>query len=114
MELTVEKGLGYIPAEALKKDKLPIGEIALDALFSPVINVNFSVENMRVGDRTDFNRLRLHIKTDGTIAPSSALRKSSNILQDHFTKISQLEVMEVEVPNKDAKEKKTKAKKKKE
>ena len=114
MELTVEKGLGYIPAEALKKDKLPIGEIALDALFSPVVNVNFSVENMRVGDRTDFNRLRLEIKTDGTITPSSALRKSSNILQDHFTKISQIEVKEVEAVKADGKEKKTKTKKKKE
>ena len=114
MELTVEKGLGYVPVESLKKDKLPIGEIALDALFSPVVNVNFSVENMRVGDRTDFNRLRLHIKTDGTITPSSALRKSSNILQDHFTKISQIEVTEVEVSKGDVKEKKSKAKKKKE
>lgn len=107
MELTVEKGLGYVPAEVLEKDKLPIGEIALDALFSPVVNVNFSVENMRVGDRTDFNRLRLDIKTDGTITPSAALRKASNILQDHFAKISQIEVVGPEpVKKEEIKEKK--------
>jgi len=96
MELTVEKGLGYVTVEARKGDKLSIGEVALDAMFSPVVNVNFSVENMRVGDRTDYNRLRLDIKTDGSISPSAALRKASNILQDHFVKISQIEVREGE------------------
>jgi len=66
--------------------------------FSPISTVNFSVENMRVGDRTDYNRLRLTVKTDGSITPSASLRKASNILQDHFTKISQLEVKEVVAP----------------
>lgn len=96
MELVVEKGLGYFPVEARKGEKLPIGEIALDAIFSPIVKVNFTVENMRVGDRTDFNRLRFDIKTDGSITPSAALRKASNILQDHFTKISQVEIKESE------------------
>lgn len=96
MEITVEKGLGYLPVESRKSDKLPIGVIAIDALFSPVVQVNFSVENMRVGERADYNRLRLVIATDGSITPSSALRKSSNILQDHFVKISGVEVKEVE------------------
>ncbi|MDO8466921.1 MAG: DNA-directed RNA polymerase subunit alpha [bacterium] len=96
MEITVEKGLGYLPVESRKSDKLPIGVIAIDALFSPVVQVNFSVENMRVGERADYNRLRLIIATDGSITPSSALRKSSNILQDHFVKISGVEVKEVE------------------
>lgn len=96
MELTVEKGLGYVTVEARKGEKLPIGEIALDALFSPVLAVNFSVENMRVGDRTDFNRLRIEIKTDSTITPSAVLRKASNILQDHFAKMAQIEVKEAE------------------
>ena len=115
MEITVEKGLGYVPVDARKGDKLPIGAIALDALFSPVLSVNFTVENMRVGDRTDFNRLRLFVKTDGSITTSSALRKSSNILQDHFSKISQVEVKESEpvaVPEK-AEKKKTIRKSKK-
>lgn len=96
VEITVEKGLGYLPVEARKSDKLPIGVIAIDALFSPVAKVNFTVENMRVGDRADYNRLRLVIETDGSITPSSALRKTSNILQDHFVKISGVEVKEVE------------------
>lgn len=96
MELTVEKGLGYVPVDSQKGEKLPLGEIALDALFSPVTAANFSVENMRVGDRTDFNRVRLFIKTDGSITPSAALRKSSKILQDHFEKITQVEVKEAE------------------
>lgn len=111
MELTVEKGLGYVPVDARKDEKLAIGEIALDAMFSPVLKVNFSVENMRVGDRTDFNRLRLEVKTDGSLTPSSALRKSSNILQDHFAKISQVEVKEVEAKPEEEKKPKAKAKK---
>lgn len=114
LELTVEKGLGYYPVEARKGEKLPIGEIALDAFFSPVMAVNFSVENMRVGDRTDYNRLRLHIKTDGSITPSAALRKSSNILQDHFAKVAQVEVKEPEpIVIQEKEEKKTNRKTKK-
>ena len=112
MEITVEKGLGYMPVEARKNDKLPIGVIALDALFSPVTKVNFSVENMRVGERADYNRIRLIIETDGTITPSAALRKSSNILQDHFVKISGIEVKEPEVTasSSEGEEKETKKK----
>ena len=94
MEFTVEKGLGYVPDEARKAEKLPIGVIALDAIFSPVIKANFSVENMRIGDRTDYNRLRLSIETDGSITPSQALRKAARILQDYFTKIGSIESRE--------------------
>lgn len=119
MEITVEKGLGYLPVESRKSDKLPIGVIAIDALFSPVVKVNFSVENMRVGERADYNRLRLIVETDGSITPSSALRKSSNILQDHFVKISGVEVKEVEASpvaeeGEEKKAKKASKKKKKE
>lgn len=96
MEITVEKGLGYLPVEARKNEKLSIGVIALDALFSPVTKVNFTVENMRVGERADYNRLRLLVETDSSITPSAALRKASNILQDHFVKISGIEVKETE------------------
>jgi DNA-directed RNA polymerase subunit alpha len=69
---------------------LPIGAIALDALFSPVTKVSYEVENMRVGDRTDYNRLKLNIETDGTILPSAALRKAASILKDHFEKIIEI------------------------
>jgi len=96
MELTVEKGLGYVPVEVRKAVKLPVGVIALDIIFSPVVKANFSVENMRVGERTDYNRLKLEIETDSSITPSAALRKACNILQDHFAKISQIEVREAD------------------
>jgi DNA-directed RNA polymerase subunit alpha len=99
MELTVEKGLGYVPVEARKLEKLPIKTIAIDAIFTPVRNVNFVVENMRVGDRTDYNRLKIVIETDGTILPSSALHKAANILKDHFEKVSSIEVEELSNAN---------------
>ncbi len=109
IELTVERGLGFVAVELQKSDKLPIGTIALDAAFSPVVKANFTVENMRVGDRTDYNKLVISITTDGSITPSSALHKASNILKDHFEKASQIEVKEVEAP---AEEKKKETKKK--
>lgn len=93
MEIKVERGLGYVPVEARKSEgRLPIGTIAVDAIFTPVERVNYAVEDMRVGDRTDYNRLRLEIMTDGTVSPSSALHKAANILKDHFEKVGTLEV----------------------
>jgi len=76
MDITVEKGLGYVAKEIIEKDRVEIGSIALDAAFTPIKKANYEVENMRVGDRTDFNRLRITIETDGTIAPGEALEKS--------------------------------------
>lgn len=96
VEITVERGLGYSPVESRKAEKLPIGTIGVDAFFSPVLAVNYTVENMRVGDRTDYNRLKLTIETDGTISPSSALHKAGNILRDHFEKVAAIEVKEAE------------------
>lgn len=75
-EATVERGLGYVPREVLTKEKVDIGTIALDATFTPIRRVNYEVENMRVGDRTDFNRLRLFIETNGTVSPREALMQS--------------------------------------
>ena len=91
IELTVEKGLGYVPVEKRKQTRLGVGEIALDAIFTPVVNVSLNVENMRVGDRTDYNRLNIIVETDGSISPSSAMHKVSRVLVDHFTKIGNLE-----------------------
>ncbi|MFZ2719894.1 MAG: DNA-directed RNA polymerase subunit alpha [Minisyncoccia bacterium] len=76
MEIMAEHGLGYVPKEVHQKDRVDIGTIALDAIFSPIRRVNYEVENMRVGDRTDFNRLRILIETDGTITAREALEKS--------------------------------------
>ncbi|MEX0934843.1 MAG: DNA-directed RNA polymerase subunit alpha [Candidatus Paceibacterota bacterium] len=76
IELMVERGLGYVPKEVHQKEKVDIGTIALDAIFSPIRRVNYEVEKMRVGDRTDFNRLSIFIETDGTITPKEVLEQS--------------------------------------
>jgi len=80
IEMTVERGLGFVSREVLQKDRVDIGTISLDAIFSPIRRVNYEVENMRVGDRTDFNRLRISIETDGTITPKEALERSIEIM----------------------------------
>ncbi|MFZ1988084.1 MAG: DNA-directed RNA polymerase subunit alpha [Minisyncoccia bacterium] len=79
-EATIERGLGYVPRELLTKEKVDIGTIALDATFTPIRRVNYEVENMRVGDRTDFNRLRILIETNGTIMPREALERSVEVM----------------------------------
>lgn len=86
IEIQVEKGIGYEPIERRKKQKkLEIGVIPIDAIFTPVRRVNYRVENMRVGERTDFDRLYLDIKTDGTITPEEAFFQASDILVKHFS-----------------------------
>jgi DNA-directed RNA polymerase subunit alpha len=80
IEMTVERGLGYVPREVHQKDKMEIGTIALDAVFTPIRRANYEVENMRVGDRTDYNRLRVIIETDGTYTAREALEKSIEIM----------------------------------
>jgi len=79
-ELTVRNGLGYVPKEVIQKDRVDIGVIALDAIFTPIRRVTYEVENMRIGDRTDFNRLRIAIETDGTLTPREALERSITIM----------------------------------
>lgn len=79
-ELTIEKGLGYVPKETLQNDKVDIGMIALDAIFTPIRRVSYEVEPMRVGDRTDYNKLRMTIETNGDITPREALEKSITIM----------------------------------
>ncbi|MEK7465396.1 MAG: DNA-directed RNA polymerase subunit alpha [Patescibacteria group bacterium] len=106
IEVTVEKGLGYVPTEARRLERLPVGTIVLDAVFSPVVRTAFSVENMRVGDRTDYNRVILEVETDGSITPSEAIHKSANILKDHFAKVSAVEVAATEVKTAKAPKKK--------
>ena len=80
LEATIERGLGYVPREVLTKEKADIGTIALDAAFTPIRRANYEVEDMRVGDRTDFNRLRVIIETNGTITPREALERSIEIM----------------------------------
>jgi len=91
MELVVERGMGYVQTDKYAKDKKDIGMVRLDAIFSPVVKVNFEVENMRVGDRTDYNRLILDITTDGTISPEEAYEKATDVLFGYFEAIKSLE-----------------------
>jgi DNA-directed RNA polymerase subunit alpha len=84
LEVKIEQGLGYVPKELIQKDRISIGEIALDASFTPIRRVNYEVENMRVGNRTDFNRLKVFIETNGTITPNDALEQSIRIMIDQL------------------------------
>ena len=97
MEIQIEKGLGYEPLERRKKEKLGIGIIALDAIFTPIRRVSYQIENMRVGDRTDFDKLKLEIETDGTIAPEEAFCQASEILIKHFSLFA--ESIKKEIPS---------------
>ena len=80
IEITVERGMGYVDRENHQKEKVGIGEMALDAVFTPIRRANYEVENMRVGDRTDYNRLRMFIETDGTMSAREALEQSIEIM----------------------------------
>lgn len=80
MEITIEKGLGYLSKEVLQEGKVDIGRIAVDAIFTPIRRVSYEVESMRVGNRTDYNRLRINIETNGDITPREALEKSIAIM----------------------------------
>src|SRR5450759_5712350 len=82
MDLTVERGVGYLGAE--RAEALPIGVIAVDAIFTPVRKVNYQVESMRVGQMTNFDKLTIEIETDGTITPEEALSRSAEILVNQF------------------------------
>ena len=84
MEVEVSRGRGYVAAEKHKKEGQPIGVIPVDALFSPVKRVNFSVEDTRVGQVTDYDRLNLEIWTNGSMSPKDALLYASNIMQRHL------------------------------
>jgi DNA-directed RNA polymerase subunit alpha len=84
LELDIASGRGYVIAEQNKRPEQPVGTIPVDALFSPVTKVNYDVENTRVGQRTDYDRLILDIWTDGTITPEDALSYAAKILKDHM------------------------------
>jgi len=84
MELTVEKGKGYVPADRNKKEGQPIGVIPIDAIFSPVVKANFLIEKTRVGQETDWDKLILEVWTDGTMAPDQAISEAAKILTGHL------------------------------
>ena len=84
MELTIQKGRGYIGADKNKNDKMPIGVIAIDSIYTPVERVNLTVENTRVGQITDFDKLTLDVFTNGTLAPDEAVSLAAKVLSEHL------------------------------
>jgi DNA-directed RNA polymerase subunit alpha len=80
MEIYVQKGLGYVSKEEIQKEKMSIGHISVDAIFTPIRRVSYEVENMRVGDSTNYNRLRISVETDGTYTPREAVERSIEIM----------------------------------
>ncbi len=87
MEVVVASGIGYVPVEQQEREK-EIGMIAIDAIYTPVKRVNFEVENMRVGKRTDYDKITIEIITDGTIGPDAAFGKAVNILMEQFSALA--------------------------
>ena len=84
MEFTISKGRGYVPAEENIIEEKSVGTIAIDSIFTPIKNVNYNIEDYRVGQKTDFEKLNLNITTDGSIEPKQALTEASKILIQHF------------------------------
>lgn len=84
LELNIDKGRGYVPAEENKNPNAPLGTIAIDSIHTPIKNVKFNVENFRVEQKTDYEKLILEIKTDGSVHPKEALKESARILIHHF------------------------------
>ncbi len=97
IEMRIEKGLGFIPKELFQKEKVDVGTIAVDAIFTPVRRVSYEVENMRVGDKTNHNRLRIAIETDGTLTAREALSRSIEIMINQLKAIVDFKEPEEEI-----------------
>lgn len=95
MEIEIDKGVGYIPVEQQERESKEIGVIAIDAIYTPIRRVNYDVENMRVGKRTDFDKVTLEVVTDGSISPQEAFAKATAILVEQYSALSGLEIPEV-------------------
>jgi DNA-directed RNA polymerase subunit alpha len=104
IEMKIEKGLGFIPKEIFQKEKVDVGTIAVDAIFTPIRRVAYEVENMRVGDKTNHNRLRISIETDGTLTPREAMTRSIEIMINQLKAIVDFKepevLIEVGIPTK--------------
>ena len=100
IEMKIEKGLGFISKEVFQKEKVDVGTIAVDAIFTPIRRVSYEVENMRVGDKTNHNRLRISIETDGTLTAREALSRSIEIMINQLKAIIDFKEPEEEVKTK--------------
>lgn len=87
MEIWINNGRGYVTVEAREKEKLEIGMIAIDSLYSPVVNVGFAIENVRVGQKTDYEKIILTLETDGAITPQEAFKQATQILVEQFQQL---------------------------
>ena len=96
IEFTVENGKGYVPAGANQEEDKPIGLIPIDAIFSPIVQVSYNVDNARVGQQTDFDKLLLTVKTDGSVAPEDAVAFAARIMQDQMQNFINFEEPEEE------------------
>ena len=94
LELEISRGLGYVPIDQQNRPEKEIGVIAIDAVYTPIRRVNYEVENMRVGKRTDYNKITLEIATDGSITPEEAFKKAVTILVEQFSVLGGIEVVE--------------------
>ncbi len=94
MELEISRGLGYVPIDQQYRPEKEIGVIAIDAVYTPIVRVNYEVENMRVGKRTDYNKITLDVVTDGSITPEEAFTKAVKILVEQFSVLGGIEIIE--------------------
>jgi len=90
MDFEISKGLGYVPVEQQERKEKEVGVIAIDAVYTPIKRVNYNIENMRVGKRTDYNKITLEIITDGSISPQEAFKKAVRILVEQFSALFEL------------------------
>ncbi len=95
MDLHIEQGRGYVAVESRASEKLPVGMIAIDAIYTPIKRVRYSVENTRVGQMTNLDKLILEVETDGTVSPSDAVKQSAEILVGHFQVLAGHDVVSV-------------------
>lgn len=87
LKLRIGTGRGYVPVEAREKEKLEVGYIAIDSIYTPIRNVNFKIDHVRVGQMTNFDKLMLDILTDGTVTPEEAAKQATEILMDQFSAV---------------------------
>lgn len=113
MEIFIKKGIGYIPVEERKNEEKEVGKILIDSIFTPIRNVGLKIESMRVGERTNFDRLTIPVETDGSISPIEAFMQASNLLKEQFLHLAE-NIKSLAKPEKKEKEEKKIKKVKKE
>lgn len=91
MEIEIDRGIGYVPAESREREDREIGVIVIDAIYTPVKRVNYEIENMRVGKRTDYDKITLEVVTDGSISPTEAFEKGVAILVSQFSSLTEID-----------------------